>query len=353
MQTRTRRFLWLLLTSITLLLAGCLTPQAAPTPTPAPTSTPTPLLPIEKYSLLVDEYFYGAAWSPDSTMLAISGRFDEQRGISLFVLGFDQPKWIKEEEMVSSITFSTDGKYIVYALKNNTLNFLDVETGEKVREIPGEKNCVGKDTNSAIFARENNYYTVSFGYTRPPYPFESELAVWNSDTNSCQVIAWALGLPALTLDLNHDDFLLLNLSSLSGAGQSEVQVWNTQTGLRTCAVTSPDYDNGFRGVLHPTQNEMIVSSQEGRVLWDVTTCEVIQVISDTNDGSVEAFAPTGNRYVMYDDGALTIWDAHTHAPLNRITTPGLGSVLFDPSGSYLLGVFGGSPQTLVVWQLEP
>jgi len=26
---------------------------------------------------------------------------------------------------------------------------------------------------------------------------------------------------------------------------------------------------------------------------------------------------------------------------------------FDPGGSYLLAVFGGSPDALVVWQIEP
>jgi hypothetical protein len=48
------------------------------------------------------DYDY-AVWSPDSTMLAITGRFDERIGIALFLLGSDKPKWFFEEEGATSL----------------------------------------------------------------------------------------------------------------------------------------------------------------------------------------------------------------------------------------------------------
>jgi len=61
--------------------------------------------------------------------------------------------------------------------------------------------------------------------------------------------------------------------------------------------------------------------------------------------------------VMYADGTLTFWDAHTHALLSQTDdlpdSNYLMELRFDPGGSYLLAVFGGSPDALVVWQIEP
>jgi WD40 repeat protein len=258
--------------------------------------------------------------------------------------------------VITSLVFSTDGKYIVYALRNNTLNFLDVETGQKVREIDGGESCTGRGFNNAILADANQYYTVGTDYVRPPDRHKSELAVWNSNANSCELITLTLGWP-VSLELNHNGFLLLNLAFVGVEDQDEIQVWDTRTNQQTCVITTSDGDDWIRGLLHPDRNEMIVFSPDGRAVWDVTTCEVIEVISNTDDGRIEAFDPTGNRYVTYADGTLTFWDAHTHALLSQMDdlpdSNYLMELRFDPGGSYLLAVFGGSPDALVVWQLEP
>ncbi|HQF62115.1 MAG TPA: hypothetical protein PLT26_06405 [Anaerolineaceae bacterium] len=121
-------------------LAGCVTPTLMPTPeamasatlSPVPpTLTPTP---DEKLKLVKEIQFTDIvyfAWAPDSTAVAMIGQMEDRRDvIALYPLNAEGPKWIVDADFATVLSFTSDGKYVVYLPTNGVLTFLDVETGE-------------------------------------------------------------------------------------------------------------------------------------------------------------------------------------------------------------------------------
>jgi len=351
-------------------LAGCVTPTLMPTPTPeaVASATPSPVPPTlsptqdEKLKLVKEIQFdvvEHVAWSPDSTAIVMSGQLGERGDvIAFYQLNSEGPKWVVDANRRSALTFTPDGKYIVYFPPYGVLTFLDIATGEIAYTIePGEQcNQNQGSYANAIFIDKNKIYTAGTNYNEKTPPYPCDVRVWDTETATCELILSTNGI-ITSASLNYNDYLLINLEGVEdvdGDWVSGIQVINPQSNIPPCSMTSLDYQ---RGILNPTRNEMIVENKDGLELWNVETCTLKQKFPDLKVWT-HTFDPEGRVLVaQFDKEELIFWDLDTetifyHSPVPASTW----FVTFDPSGTYLLTLSASSPENLRptilrIWQV--
>jgi|GEM_PF-1250875 len=347
-------------------LAGCVTPTLMPTPeamasatlSPVPpTLTPTP---DEKLKLVKEIQFTDIvyfAWAPDSTAVAMIGQMEDRRDvIALYPLNAEGPKWIVDADFATVLSFTSDGKYVVYLPTNGVLTFLDVETGEIAYTM---KQCTlySSRIGMAILTDKNKVYTLT-NFLNEAEPLPADVYVWDTEAAACKHILSTGGI-VRSASLNNNGYLLVNLEGAPGIDGSSgmgIRVLDTQSNTVTCSITSLSCE---RGVLNPTRNEMMVECNDGLERWDVETCTLKQKYPEVIKIGRSTIDPEGHIWAaLYNRKELLFWSLDTETILYQMpVTDSIRLIMFDPSGAYLLTLSSVDPRslsstTLRIWQVE-
>ena len=240
------------------------------------------------------------------------------------------------DSMITSVSFSTDGKLIVSGSDNGALNLWDVETGQEII-LFSEPNTEYKRINSVAFSHDGNY--IISGYN------DGTLRLWDVITG--KQIRTFIGHYASvnSVIFNSDGKYIFSCSS-----DNTIKLWDMETGRLVS--TFSGYSNRINAALfHPYEKKILSGSGDGTLrLWDIEAGQQIRNFSrHTSAVTAVAFSPDGKQVLSGSDwGQIKMWDTVTGMEIANITDMHrirVDSVTFNPCEEYFLS---GSLENVII-----
>lgn len=155
--------------------------------------------------------------------------------------------------------------------------------------------------------------------------------------------------------MNDSGNFLVNLGRVENEQSFEVQIWDIQSKVQKCAIKG-----GKWSVLNPIGNEVVVSEEDGKFIWDITTCKVEKEIQISTDSGLSTYHPGGNILGTASQG-ISFLDLSNNSILNKIenfpNSPNWPRIIsFNPDGSLFAAVISSKtdqePDTVAIWKIE-
>jgi WD40 repeat protein len=249
---------------------------------------------------------YASALSPDNKLLALGGWFHEeckgQCGM-IRILNFETGEVLNllkgHTNVILSLSFSSDNRYLISGSFDGTARIWDVHTGESIHELQGHKDRV----NAVAFSPDNSL-VVTGG-------FDATLALWKAST----------GKPIAVNREGHQGkirsvaFTPDGKYILSGGDDNTVRLWDGKTGnfIKILSVQGSDVA------------KLVISPDGKKVLTGSGSDPLIS----------SSFAiPSGKRLAMFSKHENIIHGIAI-SPDSRIAASG-----------------GGNAQEIYLWELE-
>jgi WD40 repeat protein len=191
---------------------------------------------------------------------------------------------------VTSVAFSSDGKYVLTASDDATAIIWITQTADKVHTLRGYSDAV----DTAQFSPDGKYILTGG---------------WN-------------GLPI---------------------------VWDAKTGLQVTQLIA--HNNSLTGTaFSPDGKYMLTAGIDGKAdLWDAQSTQQVRTFHAHGFRSI-AFSPDGKYFVGgNDDGTAILWDIRSETPVRiyNTRTKDVFSVAFSPDGKYILT--GSVDGSTILW----
>ena len=339
------------------------TPSLQPTQSNSLPKTPflpvvkTPELPTreitaEKIKELKINKVNAFAWSPDSTSFVIAGRFESRFGLALFTVLSEQPKWFIESGPIFGLTFSPDGKYVVFSPSTGVLTFLEAENGTKAKEFVDNYCAQGVYSSMVTF---ENQVIAGFSSGGKDFPFTTHVNSWNIEKGLCEAnIINSQGLLSV-LDVNLNGNLSLDLSRIDQKTSFEVQVWDIKSGSLLCR-----FENGTLSSLNSNGKEIVVIQmwRQGNI-WDITPCQINKRLSNLENVGNITLSPKGDVLGIAEQ-QIEFFDLQRDISIYKIVdlpnSPSWPSVIeYSPDGSLFLAVIpkinDQTSDVVVIWRV--
>jgi WD40 repeat protein len=257
------------------------------------------------------------AFSPDGQILA-SGSYDNS--VRLWDVAAGELRATLEGHTgdVRSLAFSPDGTILVStsSWEDNTVRLWDVASGEPLSVLDGcARGAHRGEVGEVAFSPDGTRLALSCG--------DAGAAVWEVSTWQSQPVLWqGNGGPVNSLALSPDGTML---AVGRGDGRTEpvtVQLWDVATGHEAAILEG--HTDWVPGVAFSPDGTLLASGSWDRTvrLWNVTTRELVLVLSPLSDGVV-----AGESSIYDDDGDVTL-----HLD---VYSDGVSSVAFSPDGTKL------------------
>ncbi len=276
----------------------------------------------------------------------------------LFVLFFNMVGFLYGEPFyaeVTSLAFSSDGKYLAGGCDDMFVRVWDVKTGKQIRAMRWQMRGSGINTavnliTSVAFSPDNKYLAKG----------GSPIVVWDVRTGR-EVWAMSPNGIADSVAFSPDGKYLA-----SGGTRDTVQLWDIKTGKEVRLLKghgtlysiafSPDSNYLVAGSSKHIYSDKLQKEWKGMVgvieLWDIKTGKSIRQIEIDGDRVDEvtsiAFSPDG-KHIASGGGRLLFWDAKTGKEVKLLEKNDCcyDSLVFSSDGKYLAGVDGGQRTMLL------
>jgi WD40 repeat protein len=236
--------------------------------------------------------------------------------------------------IVFDVAYSPDGRRIVSTSDDNTVNVWDAASGQLIRTLSGHNDWIGSaeynpDGRRIVSASDDN--TVK---------------VW--DAESGQLIRTLSG---------HEDLVHSAAYSpdgrriVSASRDKTVKVWDAESGSLILRISGHD-SNVHSAVYSPDGRRIVSASWDKTVkVWDAESGRFILRISghDSNVSSA-AYSPDGRRIVSASwDKTVKVWDAESGRFILRISghDSNVHSAGYSPDGRRIVSASGDN--TVKVW----
>ncbi|MBD2596115.1 serine/threonine protein kinase [Nostoc spongiaeforme FACHB-130] len=239
---------------------------------------------------------------------------------------------------VRSVVFSSDGKTLVSASRDNTIKVWNLATGKEIRTLVGHSKSV-----SSIAISPDRKTLVSASR-------DNTIKVWNLAT----------GKEIRTLEGHSDSVNSIAISpdgktlvSASRNKNSGITLWNPETGKEIR--TLEGHSDGVNSVtISPDGNTLVSASADRSIkVWNLATGQLIRTLEGHSDGvNSVTISPDGKTLVSASaDRSIKVWNLAT-GQLIRTLIGHLGSVssiAISPDGKTLASASGD--QTIKIWNL--
>ena len=196
------------------------------------------------------------------------------------------------ENMVGTIAFSPDGKYVVSGSWDRSARVWDAFSGGEIARMPHEGNVI-----SVVFSPNSKYIA-------------------------------------------------------SGSWDNTARVWEATTGKEIARVT---HEQRVNGVACSPDGKYVASGSDDHTarVWETTTGQEIARMTHQARVNVIAFSPDGNYIASgSDDHSVRVWEVVTGQEIAQFTHEGnVISLSYSPDGSYVVsGSSGNDDYTARVWE---
>jgi WD40 repeat protein len=234
-----------------------------------------------------------------------------------------------------TVSFSPDGKTISYGDRRD-LELLDAVTGQELRSIAPEPVI-----SSTTFSPDGRTIVTGFQGS------SANLKLWGAAT----------GQELRTLTGHTDSVGVVAFSPdgktiVSGSGDKTMKLWDVATGREIRNFDRKDYPTS--AAFSPDGKIIATCSySEDPQLWDVATGREIRTLDgEKYFGSIDSisFSPDGKTVLgASSDNMLMLWDAATGKPLRAFAghTDSVNSMAFSPDSKIILS--GSSDGTVRLW----
>jgi WD40 repeat protein len=281
---------------------------------------------------------YSLAFSPDSRYAAATLGYH----ISLWDVSTATivRTFTGHSDNVRSVSFSSDGKYLLSSSADKTVKLWDVSTGMEIRTFIGHTdrvNSAGFSPDARVIISGSNDDTIKLWETSTG----KEIKTFKGDLHYVFSVAFSPD----------------GKYALSGNSDHILELWDITAGKlirtfkgHTDTVTSVAYSPDSRYALSGSKDNTVM-------VWDVNTGrEVYTFTGHTNSVTSVAFSPDG-RYALSGslDTSVKVWDVITGRAVGTLERPPvfvseINAVAFTPDSRY--AVAGGKDEMIRLWEVS-
>jgi len=235
-------------------------------------------------------------------------------GKKLLTLGFDLTVWdletgkqIEEWEFTSGgviqNSFSSDGRLIINAVNEETVNFWNVETRQRIASFSQPRYQLGRVSlhpNHRILANARN---EGWGQN------QNQIVLWDLQSNKKLKTLSGHDYLVRAMEFSPTGEVLATGSVTPIKNTSEIKIWNWQKGILMRSLTVQS--GGIRSLIFSADGQRLASgSSNGQIdIWDVATGRRLQTLTGHTNAVISlAFGLTGQTLVSgSEDRSIKVW----------------------------------------------
>jgi WD40 repeat protein/tRNA A-37 threonylcarbamoyl transferase component Bud32 len=280
---------------------------------------------------------YVAAFSPDGRRIITAG-FDDKT-IKMWDLATREvlKAFRGHENIIDSLAFSPDGRYIASGGDKGIIKLWDAQTGDEVTTLRGHRAWV----KSLAFSSD--------GQRLVSCSTDMTIKVWDVKSGAEQMTlhghrGW-IGFVAFSVD---------GRRIASSAADNTIKVWDAITGIELLTIPFSDRNSAYPMAFSPDSKKIVSGGQDGIIkVWDAETGDVVMTIRGHN-GPVESvvYSRDGKLIVSGgDDNVVKVWDAETGEAVRtfRGHDSAVQAVSFSPKGKHIMSA--SQDGTVKLWDV--
>jgi len=242
---------------------------------------------------------------------------------------------IGHSSMVTSVCYSSDGKYLASASLDDTIKLWEVETGRLLRTLAGHTN----DVCSVCYSPDGKYLASgSDDYT---------IKLWEVKTGECVQTLIGHTENVTSVCYSPDGKYLA-----SGSNDNTIKLWEVKTG--ECVQTLIGHTSTLTSVCYSPDGQYIASgSYDSTIkLWEVKTGECIKTFDCIYEMTYVCYSPDGKYLATVNSNRIYVYEIKT-GKQRKISADGcynMRSLCYSPDGKYLAS--GADDSTIKLWDLK-
>ncbi|GEA25616.1 protein TolB [Microcystis aeruginosa NIES-4325] len=248
-------------------------------------------------------------------------------------------------DLISSVSFSPDGKTLASSSSDGTIKLWNVETGEEIHTLNLD-NFASDGIDSVRFSPDSKTL-VSAGRV---------IQLWNVETG--EEIPTDMGRDGyVDTRMGHDKDISFSPDSKTLASSSDgttIKLWNVETGKEIRPLKGDD--SSVQSVSFSLDGKILAAGSGDKTikLWDVETGEKIRTLKGDNSlAQSVSFSPDGKTLASgSDDGTIKLWDVKTGEKIRTLKGDNslVQSVSFSPDGKTLAS--GSDDGSIKLWDVK-
>lgn len=285
---------------------------------------------------------YAVAVTPDGRW-AVSGSWDGT--LRVWDLENGQCLWILEGEKVDALAVTPDGRRVVSGGSDPTLRVWDLESGTCLQTLEGHREAV-----LAVAVTGDGRRAVSGSW-------HGTLRVWDLKSGACLCTLKAHRGPVRVVAVTPDGQRAVSWSGeglLPFFGDYTVRVWDLESGECLHVLKGPRHSVNVVAVT-PDGRRAVSGSRDGTLrAWDLESGECLQTLKGHRRSILAvAMTPDGRQAVSgASDRTLRVWDLESGKCLRTLEGHAhiVWAVAVTPDARWV--VSGSRDDTLRVWDLQ-
>ncbi|MEG4632638.1 WD40 repeat domain-containing protein [Microcoleus sp. AR_TQ3_B6] len=286
---------------------------------------------LETHSNLVSS----VSFSPDGKTLA-SGSYDKTIKLWDITTGKEIRTLQGHSSSVNSVSFSPDGKTLASGSVDNTIKLWDITTGKEIRTLQGHSNSV----RGVSFSPD--------GKTLASGSYDKTIKLWDITTGK-----EIRTLQGHSSSVNSVSFSPDGKTLASDSDDKTIKLWDITTGKEIR--TLQGHSNSVNSVSFSPDGKTLASGSDDKTikLWDITTGKEIRTLQGhSNFVNSVSFSPDGKTLASgSEDKTIKLWDITTGKEIPTLLGHSdlVNSVSFSPDGKTLAS--GSVDKTIKLWDI--